>query len=333
MNHLIPSRMNLRSLRKPAIVWLTCMTIAGSSPVFAIDPVSSAGVSVFAVVPAAGNTIEILGDSFLRGAPQVLLGDIPLALVSATPGLIRASLPPGIDPGTHRLVVTSGNGAVGRAAIDVTFGATGLQGPIGPQGETGPAGPKGDTGAPGATGPQGEAGPAGIDGAAGPQGPQGPVGPQGETGPAGPPTPRQITYLTGNRIEQLAGSPQPQGLPSRILNFTKHSQTSRLRIHYTDTLGVSGTSSQAPGATWEVRLDGLSLPAPLKTANYFHDTSSSGYGYQIVPGSITGYASGVPAGPHTLTVMINSLAPTQWLLTGWSPFGAATFLLEVEELE
>jgi len=102
---------------------------------------------------------------------RVSLSGERLRLRSANASRIVAELPASIEPGTYRLVVSRGPGRFLQAAMDVTIGAVGRQGPAG---EPGPRGEHGPQGPPGPSGPQGL------------QGPSGPQGPPGPSGPAGP---------------------------------------------------------------------------------------------------------------------------------------------------
>lgn len=164
-----------------------------------------------------GTNLVIEGTGFGMGKPpKVTLGGIGLAVSLYTTTNIVATVPPGTDPATYSLLVTTyraGNDQSGTLNdFSVTVGAVGAQGP---KGDTGAQGPKGDTGATGATGAQGPKGDTGAQGpqgakgdtgATGPQGPIGPTGPQGatgDTGATGPQGPQgtfnaaQCTYVTG----------------------------------------------------------------------------------------------------------------------------------------
>jgi hypothetical protein len=74
-------------------------------------------------------------------------------------------------------------------------------------------------------------------------------------------------------------------------------------------------------------LDGLSLTPPLSTFVY----AEVGQTYLFSPGTIVGYATGVSAGTHTLTVYASSQPATTspgFLITG----NASSYLMEVEEI-
>lgn len=124
----------------------------------------------------------------LDAAPlRIMLGLTELAIVTAGPDEILASLPASLAPGSYVLTLTrlSAGARVETRDVetfDVTIGAVGPPGPPGPQGPEGPRGPEGlqgppgAQGLPGAPGPQGPPGPQGLPGASGPPGPQGPPG-------------------------------------------------------------------------------------------------------------------------------------------------------------
>ena len=204
-----------------------------------------------------------------------------------------------------------------------------------------------------------------IDGDTGTQGPAGPEGPAGptnitqiDTGPGltgGPITatgtisimpgnadgqilrwdnsagqwfldsesPRLITYVSGyNVLHQAVNTTET--VTGRTLSFTKQYAGSRLRITYSDALKLVNTGSI--GAWWEVYLDGAPIanPAPLKMA-LPHPGGLPGAYRQS---TLVGYAEGVSAGAHTISVQVNASALTTETSTGKD----STFLLEVEEI-
>ena len=172
-------------------------------------------------------TLQIYGRNFIasNGAlPAVALAGAPLVVQTIDNGYIKAWLPVGITPGSYRVTVSRGTGAVQNDSFAVTIGAAGpigATGPQGAQGEPGPQGDQGPTGPPGATGaqgPQGDTGPQGPQGDPGPQGPTGEQGPQGATGPQGIPGP---TGATGPQGPQGPIGPQgPAGASGRIAAAT-----------------------------------------------------------------------------------------------------------------
>src|SRR5688572_23533322 len=136
---------------------------------------------------------------------------------------------------------------------------------VGPQGPAGPAGARGPMGP---QGPQGQQGPAGAPGQQGSQGQQGPQGLQGDrgergetglTGPAGQPAMLGFaiaTSLPDVRLTQGHPVNTWHTLSGRVLNFTKTSDTSKLRITYQDTLGQRALTYN--GCQWRVVLDVIS---------------------------------------------------------------------------
>ena len=130
-------------------------------------------------------------------------------------------------------------------------GEAGPQGPAGADGAVGVAGPQGPKGDTGATGLQGPAGATGAQGPVGPQGPEGQVGfqgPQGDPGPEGPPGPggARLTYVS-KRPNLVFIPPANTGVfadvPERVLDYTKHSGTSILRVTYHDFFKLEGLQS------------------------------------------------------------------------------------------
>jgi hypothetical protein len=110
------------------------------------------------------NQITLTGSGFqpAKAKPTVLFDGAGLTLSTFSNTQIVATLPAATPAGSFSLTVT--NSAGNSAVFDMTYGATGLQGPagpagaqgpIGPAGATGPQGPRGITGAPGAPGPAG----------------------------------------------------------------------------------------------------------------------------------------------------------------------------------
>jgi len=104
------------------------------------------------------------GENFVRRSQDqvyvTLAGEL-LAVQSYDAVEILALLPPGIEPGTYRLVVIRQGLIPGADAMDVTLGAVG---PEGPSGQEGAPGPRGEPGMQGPPGPQGDPGPQGEPG-------------------------------------------------------------------------------------------------------------------------------------------------------------------------
>ena len=190
-----------------------------------VEPNLAARELIISGLNFGGNTF--LGSVTLY-APTLGQVDLVLKRYSGyTPGIVQelaVGLPDVFTnyPGTFTLTMKTGNGASKADSLDLSIGATGLQGPkgeTGEQGEVGPQGPQGDKGDTGEVGPQGPVGMTGAHGEQGPIGLTGPVGPQGEqgvTGPVGPQGPQGEQGpigLTGAQGEQgIAGPVGPQGL-------------------------------------------------------------------------------------------------------------------------
>src|SRR4051812_42442012 len=156
--------------RIPAIIaaLVTLLFAASATPVNADD--RDGAVVLDAVADLAHNQLVIDGQHLAGdGQPHVLFNGLTLAIVSATPTRIVATLPGAVEPRTYLLVVGRGRDHRSHdddvATFDVTVGAVGPPGPSGPQGMPGP---KGDTGAPGAQGTQGGTGAQGQPGEPGP---------------------------------------------------------------------------------------------------------------------------------------------------------------------
>ncbi|MBK9138368.1 MAG: hypothetical protein IPM17_06320 [Verrucomicrobia bacterium] len=233
-------------------------------------------------------------------------------------------------------------GPQGPQGIPGEIGPIGPQGPKGDkgdQGEAGPAGPQGPQGIPGETGPMGPAGPKGDKGEPGepgPMGPQGPPGAQGEAGPAGPQGPegpqgpagqRRITYVQGNQNESFGGGIYTVPIPGRQMQFTKHSDTSSIRVHYVDNFGIAGPAAIGK---WWIRLNGY----PTDLQNTVHTYAGGLLATSYVPGTISGYLSSLPAGTHTIQVYLSTSGTVYSTTTGWAlSSDGASFLLEVEEID
>jgi Collagen triple helix repeat (20 copies)/Chaperone of endosialidase len=129
-----------------------------------LTPEVWAAIQIQSVSENGTGRLTISGQTFSPTglAPQVVLNNVTLAVVSFTDTTVVADLPGGLLPGSYLLVVT--NSRRGTARFDVTIGAVGPQGPAGSQGTPGPIGPVGLQGPTGATGPVGPAGPAGPQG-------------------------------------------------------------------------------------------------------------------------------------------------------------------------
>jgi hypothetical protein len=87
-----------------------------------------------AVADAVAGTLTIHGDNFVGTRPgerwpNVGLGGAPLVVLGARRHLVRARLPRGLAPGTHRLAASRGHET---EVASPTIGAVGPPGPDGP---------------------------------------------------------------------------------------------------------------------------------------------------------------------------------------------------------
>jgi hypothetical protein len=150
--------------------------------------------------------ITVRGSSFGIALPNVLLDELPLAVLSYTDTVVVALVPASVTPGTYRLSLINnslqGNAAVRTGTLDVTVGAVGQTGAQGPKGDTGATGPQGQAGPSGPVGPTGPAGAYGPVGAQGPAGASGPQGPAGQQGPAG----LSQAFVTGSLTQTATGT-------------------------------------------------------------------------------------------------------------------------------
>ena len=146
------------SVRCGVVVGLAGMMIAGSVQA---QPASPPVISTVQADLATG--LLTIDGANLPAAPQVFLGSLPLAVITAGATEIVSDLPADIPPASYRLLVT-GTGKNASATFAVTIGAVGPQGPAGENGQPGIQGPLGPEGPAGPQGPQGPPGPAGSGG-------------------------------------------------------------------------------------------------------------------------------------------------------------------------
>lgn len=127
----------------------------------------------------------------------------------------------------------------------------------------------------------------------------------------------RVAYAQGTNVVDTTSSGT---IASRNLTFTKVFPNSKLRITYSDNMGLQGTGV---AETWEVLLDGASIGSgPLETTLY----CDTGTRYQQE--TVVGYATGVTAGPHTLGIKVTPSGSPLSVSTGWQ----STFLVQVEEI-
>jgi hypothetical protein len=146
---------NLRRLLLAALSLLTPYLAFGAG--FPLLTLNSATINY------SNNQVTFNGSGFepLKKTPTVLFTGSPLTVVSYTNNQIVATLPANTKAGNFTVIIANSLGEF--LPYELTYAATGPQGPMGPQG---PAGPQGPTGPNGPAGPTGPAGPAGTSGGA-----------------------------------------------------------------------------------------------------------------------------------------------------------------------
>jgi hypothetical protein len=148
-------------------------------------------------------------------------------------------------------------------------------------------------------------------------GPQGPEGPQGPQGPAG--AARRLTVSSA----QGSLAVMPCADPIRTVTFDKQSDSSRLRIGYTDLAFVYAETAFQTGFFVEVKLDGQPL-SPTQLRNGV--TGGSVPSILDEDFTIFGYADGVAAGSHTLTTVYSGIG------TGNQCRRGPEYTIEIEEI-
>lgn len=174
---------------------------------------------------------------------------------------------------------------------------------------------------PGPVGPPGADGTNGTDGinGVGVQGPPGEQGPQGDVGPQGPAGTPKVNFVSS----ALHDGRDSGFIDGRVLNFNKDSNSSILRVTYSDNVNLNTT---AGGANWRVYLDGQ--PTHIATS-VFEEVSAPARINIAFQASVIGYMLNVPAGAHILTVKVANLDRNPDAFTGWN----SLFTLQVEELD
>lgn len=135
-----------------------------------------------------------------------------------------------------------------------------------------------------------------------------------------------VTYATGVGQD----STDDGAITSRTLTFTKVSSSTRLRITWSDTIRIKGDTASAGAASWEILIDGSSIATPGPLQADLYESVLQGNDHHR-PVTVVGYAEGVAAGTHTVSISVGPV-PGQTLadaLTGWN---TRRFLLQVEEL-
>ena len=105
-------------------------------------------------------------------------------------------------------------------------------------------------------------------------------------------------------------------LTDRVLTINKNRSDTALRIVYCDHFRVNGS----PGHTqWEIRVDNQVLNPTINAQKWAHGSHHD-------PGMVMGYAKGISAGPHEISVYIATSTGDPF--TGWRQ----SWALEVEEV-
>lgn len=130
---------------------------------------------------------------------------------------------------------------------------------------------------------------------------------------------RKTSFTTG----QVADGRDNGSVSQRVLDFTKVSATSDLRISYTDNFLIFENATTAGGqCKWEILIDDLSCPSgPLEYTRF----DSSGQVFRS-SSTVVGYCQGLESGDYNIKVSVSSTSTD--CFTGFE----STFLLEVEEV-
>ena len=153
-----------------------------------------------------------------------------------------------------------------------------------------------------------------MTGAEGPAGPKGDPGLLGVTivGPLGE-SKMLMQHLNGQWYALL---------PNRVVNFTKVSSTSKLRITYQDTLGAKGTGNSC---YWRFMMDDQTQVASFTDSDLDGSTQ-----WRHHNGAHVAWAFTVAAGPHKLVIENLKTAASAEC---WSGFSTTTSnFISVEEI-
>ncbi len=301
--------------------------------------------------------VNLLGEKDHDDDRKVLLGNEEIVIQDWTDNSITAYLPPGIIAGDYRLIVMSKDDEDKSDNYDLTLGAVG---PQGLQGDVGPTGPQGLQGITGATGPQGLQGDTGATGPQGLQGNIGMTGPQGLTGQTGDTGQPGVAGVNGSSctaiqnsgsatikcedgtsasvFDQSSKTVTKSGyhifdsrlsgfVRDRNLDIVKTSNTSLVKITYTDSFGMNTVQNRAANCDWEIRIDGLSCPSQKLMYNKYYYNSAANE-TRLDLSTVVGYCKGLSAGLHTVAVFVTSTNAST-CYTGYR----TTFLLEIEEVK
>jgi len=140
---------------------------------------------------------------------------------------------------------------------------------------------------------------------------------------------QQLNYVQGydNEFQYSFTNSTPVAATGRTLNFTKLHANTRLRITYSDNVGILSAGGGTPMASWEVVLDGSSI-GPLKTTVYLVPNTNG----ILIPCHLEGYVPGISAGAHQIVVDVYPVnlsgGTTLQTMTGFK----SSYLLQVEEI-
>lgn len=131
---------------------------------------------------------------------------------------------------------------------------------------------------------------------------------------------RTIAYATANGPNDDTDVGQ---IASRVLNFTKLSSSTKIRIQYTDALRVTSTSN---ACRWEIKVGGASCPGQPLVYDYYTSGDNTHRSRTVV-----GYCNGIGAGSKQIQVWVSSTPGYSGAdcYTGWN---ASTWVLEAEEV-
>jgi hypothetical protein len=121
--------------------------------------------------------------------------------------------------------------------------------------------------------------------------------------PIPPGSARKVTRHSGTQLSQVPCDNVAATAPFHTVAFTKTTTASRLRIGYSDVAFVRTGLGENDKFPWvEVKIDGASItPTPIRMQFVFQDAYSGTFEYSR-QFTVFGYAEGITAGSHSLTV-------------------------------
>jgi hypothetical protein len=147
-----------------------------------------------------------------------------------------------------------------------------------------------------------------------------------------------VQVFTSNSIDDRSvpgGTTITTKLPAPLFTYTKQRETSVLKVTYQDTLGSSSQSGPGTPCYYQLRIDDTSS----QPGDLFSAPILIVYGNIFSSFSSTGVFTGLPAGPHELSIWLSVLATgpsTECIqnVVGRSVGGSATATaVIVEEVE